>query len=182
VAPIVTITVITAQALVLRRGFANALGALKEPRAIGPIALAATEKKMAPTALPILKELLPNATEEHVSALGPAERAAFIQLLRQPDPDIVRSALRVVAMFGAEDAREPVERILRQGPGVARADAERALAMIRGRIETQRDRETLLRASSSVDGIPADELLRPAAAQPDPQPDQLLRRTDAPPE
>jgi HEAT repeat protein len=174
-------TVVAARAVGLRKSAAGALGALKEPRAVGPLALAMNEKALAATALPVLKDLMPQVRDEHAAEYTPEERAALIRLLGHKDADVVRGALRIVAMFGAEDAREPVERIIRDGPTVARPDAERALASIRGRIENQRDRETLLRASSSVDGVPTDELLRSAAAQPDPEPQQLLRPTEGPP-
>jgi hypothetical protein len=166
---------VAAQAVGFRKGAANALAALKEPRAAGPLALAAGEKQLAGTALPILKELLPEVTEEHVEGFDGPQRTALIGLLNQKDPDIVRGALSVVALFGGEEAREPVEHLVESGPAELREQAEAALAVIRDRIAVQKDRETLLRASSSLETMQPETLLRPAAAQPEIEPQQLLR-------
>jgi hypothetical protein len=179
VAPFIATFAAAASVLGLRKGAANALGELREPRAIGPLALAATEKAMPPTALPVLKVLLPDATEELAASLDRTQREAVVKLLRQPDTELVRGALRLVGMFGGTGEREAVERVRTEGPPELVPDAESALAAIGARIELEKDRETPLRASTSTESSP-ETLLRPAASLPDPQPEQLLRASDSP--
>jgi hypothetical protein len=158
----------------------KALAGLREPRSIGMMALATRDKKMARTVLPLLANLLPLATAQHAAALSKSEHEAVIRLLGQPSDEVVRGALHVVGWFDDEVALAAVQAVLTSGRASLAADAEAAAAKIRGRIEQTKDRQTLLRASSSVDGIAPDQLLRPAAPQPDAEPTQLLRSTDQP--
>jgi hypothetical protein len=164
------------RAIGLRKGAAGALAALGEPRAVGPLALAAEESRLRTTALPILKDLMPKVREEHIQGFSAEEQAAIVRLLMHSDEELARRALRLVAMFGAADALGAVQWLVEKGPEPLRAEAASALEAIQRRIEAQKDKETLLRASSSLEAMSADTLLRPAAGEPEQQSEQLLRR------
>ncbi|MEP0766892.1 MAG: hypothetical protein HRF45_10185 [Fimbriimonadia bacterium] len=173
------VTVLAARAVLVRKSMANALASLSEPRAVGPLALAASEKQLASSVIPLLTELLPRVEQGHVESFDVAQRNALISLLSHKEPKLLRGLLRVVGMFGAAPALGPVERVLRDGPEEVRKEAEEAKNRVEKRIELQRDAATLLRASGAYDEG-SETLLRAAHGEPDVEPTQLLRPANTP--
>jgi HEAT repeat protein len=162
----------------LRRSAVQALGVLKDPRAVGPLAMSHEDKELREQAAPVLKELMPKVQDTHVSSFSGTQRGAVLRLLRQEDLEMVRGAVHVTSLFGTEDARSGIERVLADGPPSLREPAERALAEVNRRLALAEDKASLLRASSG-DTAEAGQLLRPAAGAEDPDQQQLLRRPDA---
>ncbi len=168
------ITLLAARAVLVRKGMANALASLSEPRAVGPLALAASEKQLTSSVIPLLTELLPRVEQKHVDGFDPAQRNALVSLLSRREPELLRGLLRVVAMFGAAPALGPIERVQLEGPVEVRDAAAAARKAVEMRIEAERDAATLLRAPGAYDEG-SEILLRPAHGEPDVEPTQLLR-------
>ncbi|GMV37091.1 MAG: hypothetical protein AMXMBFR61_15990 [Fimbriimonadales bacterium] len=171
------VTVLAARAVLVRKGMANALASLSEPRAVGPLALAASEKQLTSSVIPLLTELLPRVEQEHVEGFDTAQRNALVSLLSRKEPELLRGLLRVVGMFGAAPTLGPIERLLREGPEEVWQEAAEAKRRVTKRIELQRDAATLLRASGAYDED-SERLLRAAHGEPDAEPTQLLRPAD----
>jgi hypothetical protein len=148
---------------------------LNDPALCGVLAVSYTERRLREQALAPLRRLLPQVTEEHAAQWDARQKAAVIRLLGDEDDEIIRGALQAVSLLGAADAIDPIERLARHGPPELHDSIEAALDAVRRRIDRQKDRETLLRASTQQDSSP-DTLLRPAAAIPDPALEQLLRQ------
>jgi HEAT repeat protein len=170
--------VIAVAFLAVRGSAVQALGVLREPRAVGQLAVSHEHRSLRKLAGPVLKELMPKVQDAHVSSFSGSQRGAVLRLLRQEDLEMVRGALHVTSLFGTEDARAGIEGALADGPPSLREPAERALAEVNRRLALAKDKASLLRASSG-DTEEAGQLLRPAAGAEDPDQQQLLRRPDS---
>ncbi len=158
-----------------RKKAAETLAALKEPRVVGPLAMAYFDKETKKTAAPILVQMMPLVKETHVAEFDRDQKAAIVRLLSEDDPNLVLGALGIVELFGAQAELPPVQSLKNHESDVVRSKAEEVEATLLGRAATEADRSTLLRASTGED-TDAGTLLRAATDSEDPNTDQLLRR------
>jgi hypothetical protein len=159
------------------------------PRSIPALARATREPNLADLAYRRLMELLPTATEADVAAFDSSDLDAITSLLyvrsaTPRDHGLVDLAIGVLGFT----AHEPTEIVLRRMvtrradfrdlPEETVASAQRAIDAIRARLELANQKQTLLRATSSVEADP-DRLLRAASAGEEPE-EQLLRHSVGP--
>ncbi len=151
--------------------------------------------------------LLPTLRASDAPLLGDSERAILLRLLSIPpnDPgyrDVMElfsqsayqrelglrvAILKALEQVGGAGELQVVERLARglptlknstfRFPKAIREAAKECLPYLRERADAQRASEQLLRASSTH-ALPEDTLLRPASAQSDAQPEQLLRAAE----
>jgi hypothetical protein len=90
----------------------TSLETLRNPLAAGTLAVAYADHELQKNVGRILREVLPEVTEEHSKSFDESQRAAIVALLDTGDAWMVRGALFAISRFGGEEAVEPVRRCL----------------------------------------------------------------------
>lgn len=155
----------------------DALSGLRDPKAAGTLALAYRTKSLRARVEPVLIEVLPKVSEEQANKLDREQREAILYLLHSENPSVVEGALHVIGDFGGREELDRLTDRLSALPAQTAKAAAEAVSSIQARVDLQRERETLLRASHKGEAQ-AETLLRSASGQDDSLPEQLLRPSE----
>ncbi len=141
--------------------------------------LEAADKQIVALAETKLTELLPRLQASDAHLLNPEQRSILNKSLIQAESGFVKAILKAYEQIGDSTAIPFVEKLTR-GEGKAGGDAEvvaaanACLPFLIQRAKQQEQSQTLLRASEGNAAAP-ENLLRPANATIETQPDTLLR-------
>jgi HEAT repeat protein len=174
---------------------ASTLGRLRVPESVGSLAYACTDSRLTVQweARMALEQVLPLLTPEHYGQLPANTTLHLCSLLDDGDnkrtgwkqrPQLALMVLEALGNAGDGRAVPMVTQLIQRGvPDHIRTTALQVLPILEERRRQEEAAQILLRASNA-EGMGADVLLRPTAAQSTTPPEQLLRSTngEAPPE
>lgn len=184
----------------LRRNTLAALSKVTDVRMVGPLALCLSDKdaEVRRLAADTLTRLLPQVKASDRIFLSAAEHEELLKALHGKNLALKLAILQALAQIGDERALPAVRRLAEMdieqpSPGAwflfgdmgarrhwqeavaLRRAAEDCLPFLQERAELSRQAHTLLRASSAMEAVAPDTLLRPAMGAPTTDTNQLLR-------
>jgi len=158
-----------------RSSAAGALETIRDPRAVGALAVAHRDKQVRHATRPALLTLLPLVREEHAGDILTAERKAMQELVARRDIEVADAAISALTYVGNEGTVAFLRNLrgLRVTEHIQQKASAAADALV-GRLETRGHRSSLLRAVASQEADPA--LLLRSAGEAATEPSLLLRQ------
>jgi hypothetical protein len=144
----------------------QALEALRDPLAVGPIAVAHRQRELAVPTAHVLKTLLPLLRDEHAGEIKSIELAALDDLARSVDAELAVKAIGALICVGNARSLQALRSLAeerREGDMIGDA-ARQAIPELQRRMEWRKEKRTLLRAANAAPEEDYSRLLRPAPA------------------